>query len=222
MPLHVDGARLFNAVVALGTPARELLARADSATFCLSKGLACPVGSVVVGSADFIERARRARKIVGGGMRQAGVLAAAGLVALRDGSAGMIERLAEDHEHARWLAEELAASHGIVGLDPGRVTTNYIVFQVRPRGGRDPLEARAMFLAELGAAWRALPGRGSGRHPGHDPLRRRAYACREGRHCRPPGAGGDGPGCCPGLILAKCSCSSSGPTSGGASAVTSR
>ena len=81
--LHVDGARLFNAVVALGTTAAELLADADSATFCLSKGLACPVGSVVVGTRDFIWRARRARKLVGGGMRQVGVLAAPGLIALR-------------------------------------------------------------------------------------------------------------------------------------------
>jgi hypothetical protein len=87
---------------------------ADSVTFCMSKGLACPVGSVVVGSRDFIWRARRARKLVGGGMRQAGVLAAPGLLALRDGSAGMIERLAEDHENARRLAEGLAVLAGVV------------------------------------------------------------------------------------------------------------
>ena len=149
VPLHVDGARLFNAVVALRTSARDLLAEADSATFCLSKGLACPVGSVVVGSADLIARARRARKIVGGGMRQAGVIAAAGLVALGDGPAGMIERLAEDHQHARRLAEGLAASDGIVDLDPDRVTTNYVVFRLRPRPGRDPQATRGAFLAEL-------------------------------------------------------------------------
>ncbi len=105
VPLHVDGARLFNAAVALGTPARELLGPADSATFCLSKGLACPVGSVVVGDREFIWRARRARKLLGGGMRQVGVLAAAGLIALRDGPAGMIERLADDHVTARRLAD---------------------------------------------------------------------------------------------------------------------
>ena len=99
--LHVDGARIFNAAVALGVTAAELLAPADSATFCLSKGLACPVGSVVVGDGGFIARARRARKLVGGGMRQVGVLAAAGLVALSDGPDGMIERLAEDHVNAR-------------------------------------------------------------------------------------------------------------------------
>jgi threonine aldolase len=149
IPLHVDGARLFNAVVALGTPARELLADADSATFCLSKGLACPVGSVVVGSRDFIWRARRARKLVGGGMRQVGILAAAGLVALRDGPAGMIERLADDHRNARRLAEGLAELPGITGLDPSRVVTNYVLFTVRPRPGQSTLDARAAFLTEL-------------------------------------------------------------------------
>ncbi len=130
VPLHVDGARLFNAAVALGTPARELLGPADSATFCLSKGLACPVGSVVVGNRDFIWRAWRARKLLGGGMRQVGVLAAAGLIALRDGPAGMIERLADDHVTARHLAEGLADMPGIGGLDPARVRTNFVVFRV--------------------------------------------------------------------------------------------
>jgi threonine aldolase len=149
VPLHVDGARLFNAVVALGTPAREILRDADSATFCISKGLACPVGSLVVGSRDFITRARRARKLVGGGMRQVGILAAAGLVALRDGPSGMIERLAEDHRNARRLAEGLAGMPGITGLDPARVVTNYVLFSVRSRPGQAPLEARAAFLSEL-------------------------------------------------------------------------
>jgi len=149
VPLHVDGARLFNAVVALGTPARELLSAADSATFCLSKGLACPVGSVVVGSRAFVERARRARKLVGGGMRQVGVLAAAGLVALQEGPAGMIERLAEDHRNARRLAEGLAALGGITDLDPGRVRTNYVVFGLDRHADRDPIEVRSLFLAEL-------------------------------------------------------------------------
>jgi threonine aldolase len=149
LPLHVDGARLFNAVVALGTPAHDLLADADSATFCLSKGLACPVGSVVVGDRDFIARARRARKLVGGGMRQVGVLAAAGLVALQDGPAGTIERLAEDHRNARRLAEGLAELDGISDLDPARVVTNYVIFGVRPRPGQDRLAARAAFMTEL-------------------------------------------------------------------------
>jgi len=154
VPLHIDGARLWNAAVALGVKGSELAAPADSVTFCLSKGLACPVGSVVVGSREFIARARRGRKLVGGGMRQAGILAAAGLIALRDGPAGMIERLAEDHANARHLAEALAETDGIVSaggvaqpapgrLDPGRVRTNFVLFRVE----RD----RAQFLAALRA-----------------------------------------------------------------------
>jgi threonine aldolase len=143
VPLHVDGARIFNAAVALATPVSELLADADSATFCLSKGLACPVGSVVVGSREFIWRARRARKLVGGGMRQVGVLAAAGLVALRDGSAGMLDRLAHDHDNARRLASGIATLPGIVNLDPARVRTNFVFFELaRP-------ELRMPFLAAL-------------------------------------------------------------------------
>jgi threonine aldolase len=141
VPLHVDGARFWNAVVALDADPRELAGPADSLTFCLSKGLGCPIGSVLVGDRAFIARARRARKLVGGGWRQAGVLAAAGLVALRDGSAGMIERLAEDHLHARRLAEAFAAMDGIRSpgdiaqpadgpLDPGRVRTNFVLFRV--------------------------------------------------------------------------------------------
>src|SRR6188472_3299405 len=143
VPLHVDGARVFNAAVALGVPARELLASADSATFCLSKGLSCPVGSVVVGSRDFIWRARRARKLLGGGMRQVGVLAAPGLIALRDGSAGMIDRLAEDHQNARRLANGLADLPGVSGLDPARVRTNFVFFEL-PRA-----ELRGQFLDAL-------------------------------------------------------------------------
>jgi threonine aldolase len=141
IPLHVDGARFFNAVVALGVTPRDLAAPADTVSFCLSKGLACPVGSVVVGSRDVIWRARRARKLLGGGMRQVGVLAAPGLVALRDGPAGMIERLADDHANARRLAEALAELPGIVSpgdlaqpapgrLDPDRVVTNFVLFRV--------------------------------------------------------------------------------------------
>src|SRR6185312_3985286 len=114
VPLHLDGARFWNAVVALGVAPTELSGPADTVTFCLSKGLACPIGSVVVGSRDVIWRARRARKMLGGGMRQVGVLAAAGLVALSDGPDGMIERLAEDHANARRLAEALAELGGIV------------------------------------------------------------------------------------------------------------
>ena len=141
VPLHVDGARFWNAVVALGVGPRDLAGPADTVTFCVSKGLACPVGSVVVGTRDFIWRARRARKLLGGGMRQVGVLAAPGLIALRDGPAGMIERLAEDHVNARHLAEGLAEYPGIVSggdiaqpepgpLDPTRVRTNMLIFRV--------------------------------------------------------------------------------------------
>ncbi len=133
VPLHVDGARLFNAVVALGTTARALVEPADSVTFCLSKGLACPVGSVVVGSRAFISRARRARKLLGGGLRQVGVLAAPGLIALRDGPSGMIERLAEDHRHARLLADGLAGIPGVRDLDPARARTDFVIFRVPDR-----------------------------------------------------------------------------------------
>jgi threonine aldolase len=154
VPLHIDGARFWDAVVALGVRPTDLSGPADSVTFCLSKGLGCPVGSVVVGPRDFIWRARRARKLVGGGMRQAGILAAAGLIALRDGPEGMIERLAEDHANARRLAEGLAGMAGVRSpggiaqpepgrLDPGRVRTNFVVFKV----DRD----RAAFLGALAA-----------------------------------------------------------------------
>lgn len=123
--VHVDGARLFNAAIALGVEARELVADADSVTFCLSKGLAAPVGSVVCGTREFIAEARRARKVVGGGMRQAGVLAAAGIVALTE----MVDRLAEDHANARRLAEGLADMAGIF-IELDRVKTNILYFTV--------------------------------------------------------------------------------------------
>ena len=123
LKLHIDGARIFNAEAALGVPARELAAPADSVTFCLSKGLCAPVGSVLVGDGDFIARARRARKLVGGGMRQAGVLAAAGIVALEE----MRPRLAEDHRRARRLAEGWRA---LDGLEVPPVHTNMIYFSL--------------------------------------------------------------------------------------------
>ncbi len=127
--LHVDGARLFNAAAALGVSARELAAEADSVNFCLSKGLAAPVGSVICGGRDFIEQARRARKLLGGGMRQAGIIAAAGIIALEE----MVDRLAEDHLRARKLAEGLAAIPGIA-IDPDRVRTNIVYFDVSKPG----------------------------------------------------------------------------------------
>ena len=164
VPLHIDGARFWNAVVAQreeGVTARDLADPADSVTFCLSKGLGCPVGSLVVGSREFIGRARRARKMVGGGMRQAGVLAAPGLVALADGPAGMIDRLADDHANARRLAEALADMDGVSSpggiaqpspgrLDPGRVLTNFVLFKVDRdrRGFLDRLAARNVLMVE--------------------------------------------------------------------------
>jgi threonine aldolase len=119
--LHMDGARIFNAAVAQGVPASELAAPADSVTFCLSKGLCAPVGSVLCGSKEFIHQALRIRKQLGGGMRQAGVLAAAGIVALDT----MVDRLADDHRRAKTLAKGLASISGIT-LDPGSPYTNMI------------------------------------------------------------------------------------------------
>lgn len=121
VPIHLDGARIFNASVALGIPARELAAEFDSVTFCLSKGLAGPVGSLVCGDQQFIDRARRNRKMLGGGMRQAGVIAAAGIVALQT----MIERLSEDHINAKRLAEGLAQLPGL-SIDPNHIETNIV------------------------------------------------------------------------------------------------
>jgi threonine aldolase len=156
VPLFIDGARLFNAAVALGVPGRDLVPRGASATFCLSKSLACPVGSLVVGDRAFIDRARRARKMVGGGMRQAGIIAAAGLVALRDGPRGMIERLADDHANARRLADALASMAGVTRLDPSRVRTNFVLFGLGADAWPDDtakrqavLRRRAAFLAGI-------------------------------------------------------------------------
>lgn len=110
LALHIDGARVFNAAVALGVPVNKLVEPADSVTFCLSKGLCAPVGSVLCGSKDFIHKSERIRKALGGGMRQAGIIAAAGIVALEK----MVDRLAEDHTRARALAEGLAKVPGIL------------------------------------------------------------------------------------------------------------
>ena len=158
VPLFVDGARLFNAAVALGVPASALVPPGASATFCLSKALACPVGSVVVGPREVVARARRARKLVGGGMRQAGIIAAAGLVALGDGPDGMIERLAEDHEHAALIASALAAMPGVTRLDPARVRTNFVLFGLVDDAWPDDeasrrriLDTRARFLDAIKA-----------------------------------------------------------------------
>jgi threonine aldolase len=123
--VHLDGARIFNAATALGVPAATLAAPADSVMFCLSKGLCAPVGSLLAGSKQFIARARKHRKQLGGGMRQAGILAAAGLVALSD----MTGRLGEDHANAKLLAKGLAAIRGLT-LDSASVQTNMVVFSV--------------------------------------------------------------------------------------------
>lgn len=124
VPMHLDGARIFNAAIATGESASTLAAPFDSVQFCLSKGLCCPVGSLVVGSKDFIKRARKTRKMLGGGMRQAGVLAAAGVVALDT----MIDRLADDHANARLLAEGIAQIPGLA-IDLSLVQTNIVVFE---------------------------------------------------------------------------------------------
>ncbi len=125
LKLHIDGARIFNAAIALGVDVKDLVAPADSVTFCLSKGLSAPVGSVVCGTKEFIEEARRARKVLGGGMRQAGVIAAAGIVALTE----MVDRLAEDHANARRLADGLAQIPGIE-IRTDFVHTNIVYFDV--------------------------------------------------------------------------------------------
>jgi len=121
LKVHLDGARVFNAAAALNVPVKELTQDVDSVTFCLSKGLSAPVGSVLCGSKEFIKRAHRVRKLLGGGMRQVGVLAAAGIVALEK----MVPRLGEDHVQARTLAEGLSEIRGLV-LDAGTPATNMI------------------------------------------------------------------------------------------------
>lgn len=125
LKIHVDGARIFNAAIALNVDPKDLVAEADSVSFCLSKGLAAPVGSVICGTQNFIDKARRARKVVGGGMRQAGVLAAAGIVALNE----MVDRLADDHVNARKLAEGLSDMEGL-DIDPNGIKTNIVYFEI--------------------------------------------------------------------------------------------
>jgi len=148
--VHLDGARIFNAAVALGLPASELTKDVDSVTFCLSKGLSAPVGSVLCGSADFIYEARRARKIVGGGMRQAGIIAAAGIVALEE----MVDQLAEDHANAKRLAQGLADMPGIA-IDPDSVQTDIVIFELArddmtPAELADGLREQGILLSPIG------------------------------------------------------------------------
>ncbi|WP_256296019.1 threonine aldolase family protein [Haloarchaeobius salinus] len=126
VPVHLDGARLFNAAVSLDVPATDITEHVDSVMFCLSKGLGAPVGSILAGSAEFIERARRNRKLFGGGMRQAGVIAGPGLQAL-----GNVERLAEDHANARALAVGLDAVEGLSAAEPD---TNIVLVDTSASG----------------------------------------------------------------------------------------
>jgi len=125
LSLHLDGARIFNAAIALGVDVKELTRSVDSLSFCLSKGLSAPVGSVVCGSGDFIAEARRTRKVLGGGMRQAGIITAAGIVALEQ----MVDRLTEDHMNAGRLAEGIAQIEGL-SIDIAAVQTNIIYFDL--------------------------------------------------------------------------------------------
>jgi threonine aldolase len=129
LPVHLDGARVFNAATALGIPVGELTAKCDTVMFCLSKGLGAPIGSMLVGTAEVIERARLYRKRLGGAMRQVGVLAAPGLIALEK----MPARLGEDHANARFLAEGVARMPGL-SIDPARVQTNIVIFDVTGSG----------------------------------------------------------------------------------------
>jgi threonine aldolase len=151
VPVHLDGARIFNASVALNRPVAEFARHVDSITFCLSKGLGAPVGSLLCSSSEFIARARRVRKMLGGGMRQVGVLAAAGLVSLES----MVERLAEDHANARRLAEGVATLPRI-RLDLGNVETNIVIFHVDRPGGAAALVtgslARKVKIHQIGPA----------------------------------------------------------------------
>lgn len=141
--VHLDGARLFNATVALGLAPEAITRHVDSVSFCLSKGLCAPVGSVLCGSAEFIAQARRTRKLVGGGMRQAGILAAAGLVALEE----MVERLADDHANARLLAEGLATIPGVT-VAPDTVQTNMVFFGLAEGVPLSPKEVIARLQAD--------------------------------------------------------------------------
>jgi len=148
VPVHMDGARIFNAATALKVPPAEIARYATSLQFCLSKGLAAPLGSMLVGDAAFIKRAHRIRKLLGGGMRQTGIIAAAGLIALEQ----MVERLQEDHVNARRFAEGLAELPGIQ-IDLETVQTNIVIFRVLTCDYRTFIELaarRGLRIGELG------------------------------------------------------------------------
>lgn len=152
LSVHLDGARVFNAAAALEVDVKEIVRDVDSVQFCLSKGLCAPVGSMVCGNADFIADARRARKVLGGGMRQAGIIAAAGIVALEQ----MTDRLVEDHRRAKRLAEGLAE---IPGIDVAPVSTNILYCELTDEVEKSPAEVEAK-LKEQGVL---LNSRGGGR-----------------------------------------------------------
>lgn len=139
LPVHMDGARLFNAAAACGHSVAEIVEPVDSVMFCLSKGLGAPAGSILAGTRQKIEQGRLLRKRLGGGMRQAGILAAAGLLALEE----MPARLAEDHANAQWLATQLAAIKGI-GIDAARVQTNIVIFDISGTGWDAPAFSAAL------------------------------------------------------------------------------
>ncbi len=143
LSVHLDGARVFNAAIALGVDVTELTCHADSVSFCLSKGLSSPVGSLICGSSDFIAEARRNRKVLGGGMRQSGIIAAAGITALEQ----MVDRLAEDHDNAKHLAEGIAHIAGL-SIELNRIQTNIVYFETADE--RFTAEALVGQLAERG------------------------------------------------------------------------
>ena len=157
LQVHLDGARIFNAAVALGVPARELAAPVDTVNFCLSKGLSAPVGSLFCGTREMVERARKWRKMLGGGMRQAGVIAAAGIVAIEK----MVDRLAEDHANARRLVAGLAQIPGF-SVSPEKVPTNIVNFEFPPEVSDFIIkigERGVKFLSRGGQSVRAVTNR---------------------------------------------------------------
>ena len=150
--IHVDGARIFNASISLGINVQELTRHADSVSFCLSKGLAAPIGSLVCGSEEFIAEARRIRKVLGGGMRQCGIVSAAGIVALEE----MIERIKEDHSNAHTLAKGIATIDGLK-IDPDSIQTNIVYFDVtsqkiNAQSLADKLDKQGIRMLALGPA----------------------------------------------------------------------
>ena len=176
IPVHIDGARIFNAAVSLGVPAARLADYADSITFCLSKGLGSPVGSVLCGSREFIKEARRKRKVLGGGMRQAGVIASAGIYALQN----MVERLAEDHENAQVLADGLADIPGVQLTPP---QTNLVYFSVDrwdPRKLVSALEERGVPCFDEGGRIRWVTRYGIERKDAEEALNRLRAILKDG------------------------------------------